>query len=264
MARAITETKGKTRIIAYENKPTGLMTGEGSTALLEAVRNAIEDSDIAVIVLTGADPAIFVRHYDVEAILAVAAALAANKIGPAALSASPFFQLCQACHRSPKPVIAAINGMCMGGGFELTLACDFRIAASTVKQIGLPETRIGVFPGGGGTQRLPRLIGEAKALEFVLRGRVVDAAAAKELGIVHAVAPDALTAALDLAAELARRTPGALAAAKALVRSALDWDIDSSATNEQAAFAKLLRDDPAAAELLKDFLNSGGDLNAFG
>ena len=86
----------------------------------------------------------------------------------------------------------------------------------------------------------------------------------KELGIVHAVAPDALTAALDLAAELARRTPGALAAAKALVRSALDWDIDSSATNEQAAFAKLLRDDPAAAELLKDFLNSGGDLNAFG
>lgn len=264
MGRALSDTKGKTRIIRYDNEPTGLMDGEGSTALLEAVNAAIGDPAIAVIVMTGADPDIFVRHYDVAAIIAAAEALRAKAIGPSAFSTSPFFLLCRACHDSPKPVIAAINGMCMGGGFELTLACDFRIASSKVTQIGLPEARIGIFPGGGGTQRLPRLIGEAKALDFILRGRVVDAAGARDLGIVHEVADDALAAALELAAELAQRTPAALAAAKAMVRGALDWDIDNGATNEQIAFAELIRDDPAAMKLMKDFLASGADLNAFG
>ncbi len=102
----------------------------------------------------------------------------------------------------------------MGGGFELSLACDLRIAGRDVAAIGLPETRIGIFPGGGGTQRLPRIIGEAKALEMILRGLTVTGPGAYELGIVHEVVDDPFARALELAAELASRGAEGLAFAK--------------------------------------------------
>ncbi len=120
-----------------------------------------------------------------------------------------------------KPVIAAINGLCMGGGFELSLACDLRVAANAVSAIGLPETRLGIFPGGGGTQRLPRIIGEAKALEMILRGLTVTGPRAHEIGIVHEVVADPLARALDIGAELASRGAEGLALAKRLTRAAL-------------------------------------------
>ena len=108
---------------------------------------------------------------------------------PPATGARPtgFLGLVDLIAAMDKPVIAAINGLCMGGGFELSLACDLRIAGREVEAIGLPETRIGIFPGGGGTQRLPRVIGEAKALDVILRGLTFTGEGALELGLVHEV-----------------------------------------------------------------------------
>jgi enoyl-CoA hydratase/carnithine racemase len=93
--------------------------------------------------------------------------------------------------RTPKVVIAAINGHCLGGGLEIAMCCDFRFAAEGTYNIGLPEVTLGVLPGTGGTQRLPRLIGRQKALDLMLRGAAVQPAQAKELGIVDEVYPAA-------------------------------------------------------------------------
>ena len=152
-----------------------------------------------------------------------------------------------------KPVIAAINGLCMGGGFELSLACDLRIVGADVASIGLPETRIAIFPGGGGTQRLPRLIGEAKALEFILRGQTVDAQGALDLGLVHEIAVDPLARALDLAAEFSGRGREGLAQAKRLIRGALGRPLAEGLADERASFLAVMQTQ-AALEALQ---NSG-------
>lgn len=123
--------------------------------------------------------------------------------------------------RSPKPVIAAINGYALGGGMELALACDFRIAASQVR-MGQPEITLANLPGWGGTQRLPRLIGIGLATDLILSGRLIDASEALSIHLVHRVVPlDQLEGeVLDLAKTLASHDAGALAMAKAALLAA--------------------------------------------
>jgi enoyl-CoA hydratase len=113
----------------------------------------------------------------------------------------------------PKPSIAALNGPAFGGGLELALACTFRVAADGAT-LGLPEVKLGILPGAGGTQRLPRLIGRARALSLLLTGRTIDAAEARALGVVDEVAPagKALDRALELANEIALNAPLAVGA----------------------------------------------------
>jgi len=152
-----------------------------------------------------------------------------------------FFALTDLIAAVEKPVIAAINGLCMGGGFELSLARDLRIAGRDVAAIGLPETRIGIFPGGGGTQRLPRIIGEAKALEMILRGLTVTGPGAYELSIVHEVVDDPFARALELAAELGSRGAEGLAFAKRLTRAALDLPLAEGLAEERRSFGAVMR-----------------------
>jgi enoyl-CoA hydratase len=144
----------------------------------------------------------------------------------------------------------------MGGGFELTLACDLRIAAPSVPSIGLPETRIGIFPGGGGTQRLPRVIGEAKALEMILRGLVLNAQEALEWGIIHEIADDPVARALEIAAEFAARPPEGLAHAKRLTRAALDRPLSEGLADERRSFVEVVRL-PSAIGAMKASLATG-------
>ena len=113
----------------------------------------------------------------------------------------------------PVPTIAAINGYALGGGLELALACDLRVAAKTAK-LGLPEVGLGLIPGFGGTQRLPRLIGRGRALDLIFTGRHVDAEEALFLGLVNRVAEDALEEAKKLAQKILKNAPIALARAK--------------------------------------------------
>ena len=119
------------------------------------------------------------------------------------------------------PVIAAIHGYALGGGFELALACDFRIAAPGSK-LGLPEVTLGILPGFGGTQRLKQLVGEGKALELVSTGKTITAEEAEKLGIIMKVAEDYLGEALKFADELASKAPVALGYIKNLVRARPD------------------------------------------
>lgn len=258
MASVTTETKGGTRLIRYANPPRHYMTAEGAGLMLAAVQAAVADPAIRVIVLTGTDD-VFVRHYDVSEIVAVGEAVQAGQLRPEDFERGGFADMIRAVFDSPKPVIAAINGVCMGGGFELALACDLRIVANRVPLIGLPETRIGIFPGGGGTQRLPRMIGEARALEFILRGQTVDAEGALALGIVNTIAPDAVAEALALAAEFSERGAEGLAHAKRLVRGALTWGLEAGTREEQHGFHAVLKADSAMAAM-KDFLATGEDI----
>ena len=129
----------------------------------------------------------------------------------------------QAMDRCPQPIIAAIRGYAFGGGLELALACDIRVAGDDA-QLGLTEINLAIIPGGGGTQRLPRLVGRGKALEMILTGARVPAAEALAIGLVERVVPAAavLTSALDLARSLAAKAPVALRYAKEAVVKGLE------------------------------------------
>jgi enoyl-CoA hydratase/carnithine racemase len=133
----------------------------------------------------------------------------------------------QVMDRCPQPIIAAIRGVALGGGLELALACDIRIAGDDA-QLGLTEVNLAIIPGGGGTQRLPRLIGRGKALEMILTGARIGAAEALRLGLVERVVPaaDVVTAAHDLARELAGRAPVALRYAKEAVVKGLGMSLE--------------------------------------
>ncbi len=140
----------------------------------------------------------------------------------------------------PKPVVAAITGYALGGGLELALAADFRVAGEKAR-VGQPEIQLGIIPGAGGTQRLPRLIGPAKAKEIVFSGRMVKAAEALAIGLVDQVVPDesVYTAALDLVKQYAHGPALALAAAKQAIDHGLDVDLATGLEIERIQFAAL-------------------------
>jgi enoyl-CoA hydratase len=142
-----------------------------------------------------------------------------------------------AVERCPKAVSAAVNGYCLGGGMELALACDFRVASTTAR-FGQPEVNLGIIPGGGATQRLPRIVGLGAALKLVLTGDMIDAAEALRLGLVEEVVePGALLdRALALAEMIATRSPVAVAAAKEATRAALSLPLDDGLKLETALF----------------------------
>ena len=147
----------------------------------------------------------------------------------------------------PRATIAAVNGYALGGGLELALACDFRVCAED-SRFGLPEVLLGVIPGGGGTQRLPRLIGSSRAKELIFSGRQVRAEEALSIGLVNrAVAPDyVLEAALTWAAELAAGPVVAHSLAKSAIDRGLEATLAEGLALEQAAFVTVARTEDAA------------------
>jgi enoyl-CoA hydratase len=140
----------------------------------------------------------------------------------------------------PMPTIAAVEGAALGGGLELALACDLRVASSRAT-LGLPEVRLAVIPGGGGTQRLPRIVGPARAKDLVLTGRVIPADEAERIGLVNRVAPpgEARAAADAMANEIAARGPLAVREAKRLLDAAHDLDIDAGLAAELDASVRI-------------------------
>jgi enoyl-CoA hydratase/carnithine racemase len=159
--------------------------------------------------------------------------------------------------RIPKPVIAAVTGYALGGGCELALTADFRVSADNAKW-GQPEILLGIIPGAGGTQRLPRLIGPAKAKDLIYTGRFVDADEALEIGLVDAVVPPAnvYSTALAMAAKFAKGPALALAAAKAAIDGGLDGDLASGLRLESHLFASLFATEDRATGMAS-FIESG-------
>ena len=137
----------------------------------------------------------------------------------------------------PKPVIAMINGFCLGGGCELALACDLRVASETAK-LGQPEVNLGIIPGGGGTQRLPRIVGTGQAMRLVLSGEIIDAAEALRIGLVDLVHPAAelRDKTLELARRIAEKSPVALRMAKSAIRAAAEMPLSAGDAYETELF----------------------------
>lgn len=147
----------------------------------------------------------------------------------------------RAIERCPKPWIAAVNGLALGGGCELALACDLRVLDPGA-QVGLTEVRIGVIPGGGGCVRLARVIGLGRARDLVLTGRRVDAAEAMQLGLANRVSEPgrSVEAAVALGEQLAQNAPVAVAAAKAALEEAWDLELDAALDRERAQYERPL------------------------
>ena len=258
---------GPVAIIRFENPPMGYMNLEMVKELDRIVAAYETDERVRALVFAGGIEKVFIRHYDVAEIVAAgdyvrASGRAVEDIAEAARAETDISRLFDRVDRFPKPTIAAINGICMGGGFEFALCCDIRLAGAGAYTIGLPETNVGIFPGAGGTQRLPRAIGEARALELILRGRVVGPEEAAQIGLVHRYVTDGdvVRAAVSLGKELALKTPGALAAAKRMVKGAVSRPLADGLAEERATFMRLLAEDPEAIARMRDFLTAGGDI----
>ncbi len=193
-------------------------------------------ADVGAIILTGAGRA-FVAGADI-------AEVSEGADHPAGLEALSLHgtKVFTRIERLNKPVIAAVNGFALGGGCELALACHVRLA-STAAKFGLPEVKLGLIPGYGGTQRLPRLIGQGRALELILSARMMDGTAAASIGLANAVfAPEALLdAALALAKEMAAQGPLALAHAIAAVTAGASLPLDDALALESQHFGALGR-----------------------
>jgi len=174
------------------------------------------EANVAVkaLVVTGAGRA-FVAGADITGVNQVEDAFSAREFSLLGQD------VCNSLAALPFPTIAAINGFALGGGLELALAADLRVA-STQAKLGLPEVGLGIIPGYGGTQRLPRLIGQGRALDLILTGRHVSAEEALQLGLVNRVADDALATSVELARTAARNGPLALGLAKEAVSRGLD------------------------------------------
>lgn len=181
--------------------------------LAERVLSAARDDGARCLIVTGAGERAFSAGADVTAFSGLDA-LGAEKLMRHGQAVYAALEDC------PKPVLAAINGYALGGGLELALACDIRIATASAR-LGQPEITLANLPGWGGTQRLPRVVGEARAKELIFTGRLVDAAEALAVGLVNSVVEGAaLAAALELAGELCAHAPTALALAKQAIHAA--------------------------------------------
>ena len=198
---------------------------------LEQVTSELSaDATVRAVILTGAGEKAFVAGADISELAKLSPQEA---IGRARLGQ----RVMNAIQSSPRPFIAAINGFALGGGLELALACDIRIAATTAK-LGLPEVTLGLIPGYGGTQRLPRVLSRGKALELILTGEPVDAAEALRVGLVErVVAPDQLKdEARKVASSIAARGPVAVALAKRAVHVGTEQSLDTGLEFEAAQF----------------------------
>lgn len=226
------------------------MTTDTVDDLITAVETLAGDASCRGIVFTGGRPGVFIRHYDVDELQAMSDQLrdqgltfSESRLMTRERAVDRLFNMLGA---APKITIAAINGFAMGGGFEFTLACDLRIAADGDFHMGLPEINIGLLPGAGGTQRLARLIGPARALEMVARGGTVPPREALALGLVHEVCDTSvLDRAIELAREYAGKPPVAFNHIKRLIREATDRPLDEALTLERTLFLDCLVSDDA-------------------
>ena len=231
METLLLERRGRVAIITI-NRPEkrnalNIKTREEGAAVLDELRG---DDSVGVVVFTGAGDKAFIAGADI----AEFAGRTANMQREVMLGRSLF----TAIDSFPKPVIAMINGYCLGGGCELALACDIRIASETAS-FGQPEINLGIIPGGGGTQRLPRLVGEGKAMELILTGEIIDAKTAFAIGLVNHVVPaDQLEAkTMEIAGRIADKGPIALRLAKEAVKLASRSNLDEGLKREVDLFA---------------------------
>lgn len=231
------------------NRPEAMnaIDPETRAALRDAWRRAAEDDTVRCVLFTGAGEKAFCTGSDLKKTMPPKESFAELSFGAAGLANMT------AGMELDKPIVCAINGYAFGGGMELALACDIRIASRTA-QFALTEVRLGSIPGAGGTQRLPRLIGQSDAMLMLLTGDRMDAAEALRTGLVSRVVEPAelLPAALAIARRIAQNAPLSIRAVKRLVRQGMDMPLDKAIQTEHYVFG-LLRDTEDRIEGRKAF-----------
>jgi enoyl-CoA hydratase/carnithine racemase len=234
--------RGAVEIATYSNPPYNLVTKEVFDELEELVV-ACEDPAIRAVVIQADPQGVGFSSDSVEQLYGIASDPAQSRYSGAlgrSLKA-PLDRLMAL----PKVTIAAMNGNALGGSFELTLGCDLRIGQHGDFRYGNPEVRAGVIPGGGGTQRITRLVGLARALDWVLRGRIVTPEVALQLGLVHEVVDDAPARALELAEEIALLPPMAVSNAKRALYQGADTNLQAAYEIENMNWTEVMQSDDA-------------------
>jgi len=213
-------------LLELDNPPLNLVTAEMTRTLGAELDRLAADPQVRAVVVTGAGERAFCAGSDVKEFEALAGRVGEGKL---LLEKQVYRKLADL----PMPTIAAIEGDALGGGLELALCCDLRVASERAR-LGMPEVRLGVIPGSGGTQRLPRVVGPARAKQLILVGDLIDAREAERIGLVNAVAPagGALAAATALGETIAERGPLAVREAKRLIDLAADLDLDAGLAAE--------------------------------
>lgn len=197
--------------------------------LLEALAALLEDDAVRVIVFTGAGEKAFIAGADITEF--------AERTPIEQRSAMEGRRIFDEIAASPKPTIAMINGYALGGGCELALACDIRVAGRS-GTLGQPEIRLGILPGGGGTQRLPRLVGLGRAMRLVLSGELIDAEQAERMGLVDLLVEDSelVERTMELAGTIAGYSPVALRLAKDAIRASAEMPLHAGLRYERELF----------------------------
>lgn len=192
----------------------------------QVMQELADDDEIRVIILTGAGKA-FVAGSDIKEF---------NQTTP--FAAHNIKRLGQICESMPKPVIAAVNGFCLGGGCEIAMGCDIIIASEKAK-FGQTEANVGVIPGGGGTQRLPRLIGVCRAKELIFTGNIIRADEADRIGLVNRVVPleELMPAAREMAKQIATKSPAVLKLAKEAINRGMNTTLESGLAYERELYS---------------------------
>ena len=226
------EVEGAVATIRLDRPKMNAINGQLTEELRLAAVEARDRADIRAVVLYGGER-VFAAGADIKE-------MSALRYADMLTWGTGLQEALKVVARLPKPVIAAITGYALGGGFELALTADFRVVADNAK-VGVPEIQLGVIPGGGGTQRLTRLVGPAKAKGMVFTGRHVAADEALALGIADVVVPAAevYATAKDMAARYASGPAIALRAAKQAIDDGLEVDLDTGLRLESGLFAAL-------------------------
>ena len=216
----------------------------------EITKGLAADDDIKVIIITGAGEKAFIAGADIAEMkdMKPLEALEFMRLGHEAISGLEELQ---------KPVIAAVNGFALGGGAELALACDFSFASENAK-FGFPEVGLGIFPGFGGTQRLPRLIGKARAKELILSGKMISAQEAFETGLTNRVFPagELLSETRKVAAKIASNSTVGVQLAKAVIDKGYDLDLANGRALERNTISLCFASDDQKKRM-KAFLEKG-------
>ena len=241
--------------VLIDNPPINLMTSGLFRSLAKVSVDLSKDDEVRVVVLRSANPEFFIAHFDVAAILE----FPVNGEAVEEPELGGFDRMCEAYRTMDKVTIAELRGRVGGGGAELSSACDMRFGDLETFQWNQMEVPLGILPGGGGTQRIPRLIGIGRAMEVVLGADDVDAETAERWGFLNrAMSGDSLSAYVDaLATRIASFPPAAVREAKRAVNASVERSLDEGLKYESYLFQVLLRDVDAQPSM-RQYLEAGG------
>lgn len=230
----------------YRNPPMNYFCAGGAAELVALIEEW-KSPEVSAVILTGTVDK-FLTHYSVEELAALSGDTAElARIGPAL--SNGYHDMLKAIQRLPKPVIAAISGNCMGGGLELALWCDLRVAQAGDYKIGFPEILLGILPGGSGTQTVSRMLGTAAAIRLVLLGELLAPEQAMAIGLVHFVADDCVEQAMKIAEYLCGKNPEAIAQIKDAIHIGASLPLQEGLEREASAFFETMKSPQALAAL---------------